>query len=73
MGDVIAATIKEFVAMLMGALRSSGPWQAAAVVVGATVFAAAVRGKLTAPWVWIPVLAGAAYWVVYRWLRLQYY
>ena len=32
---------------------------------------AAVRGKLTESWLWIPVLALAVWYAVYKWLELR--
>jgi hypothetical protein len=32
---------------------------------------AAVRGKLTESWLWIPILALAMWYAVYRWLQVR--
>jgi hypothetical protein len=31
---------------------------------------AEIKGKLTAPWLWIPAIAIAAYYSMCRWLRI---
>jgi hypothetical protein len=70
-GDVIGSTVQEFIAMLTDAFTRPGPWIAVAAVVAIVLVAAAVRSKISASWVWIPVLAGAIYFAVFRWLRLR--
>lgn len=70
-GDVIGAAIQDFAAMLRDALSQPGPWIAVAAVIVVVFVAAALRSKLSSSWIWIPVLAGAMYFVVYRWLRLR--
>jgi len=70
-GDVIGSTIQEFMAMVTDAFTRPGPWTAVLAVVVIVLVAAVVRSKLSASWVWIPVLAGAIYFAVFRWLRLR--
>ena len=71
MGDVIGSTLQEFIAMVTDAFTRPGPWTAVAAVVVIVIVAAAMRSKIGASWVWIPVLAGAIYIAVFRWLRLR--
>jgi hypothetical protein len=70
-GEVIGSTLQEFIAMLTNAFTRPGPWTAVAAVVVIVVVAAALRSKISASWVWIPVLGGAIYFAVFRWLRLR--
>ena len=71
MGDVIGSSFHDFVEMLTNAVSQPGPWSALGIILVIVVVAAALRSKVSASWVWIPVLAGAIYFVVYRWLRLR--
>jgi hypothetical protein len=71
MGDVIGSSLQEFVGMLMNAVTRPGPWSAVAIVLVLVVIAAALRTKISASWVWIPVLAAGTYFAVFRWLRLR--
>jgi len=57
--------------MVTDAFTRPGPWTAVAAVVAIVIVAAAVRSKISASWIWIPVLAGAIYFAVFRWLRLR--
>jgi hypothetical protein len=70
-GDVIGSTLQEFIAMVTNAFTRPGPWSAVGAVVVIVVVAAAMRSKTSASWVWIPVLGGAIYFAVFRWLRLR--
>jgi hypothetical protein len=71
MGNVIGAALQEFVDMATNALTRPGPWSAVAVVIGIVLLAAMLRSKISASWVWIPVMVAAIYFAVYRWLRLR--
>lgn len=71
MGNVVGSAFQEFVGMLRGAVTQPGPWTAVAVVILLVIVAAALRSKVSATWVWIPVLSGALYFAVHRWLRLR--
>lgn len=71
MGDVIGSSVQEFMAMVTDAFTRPSPWTAVAAVVAIVLAAAAVRSKISASWVWIPVLAAATYFAVFRWLRLR--
>ena len=57
--------------MLTNAFTRPGPWNAVAVVIGIVLLAAMLRSKISASWVWIPVMAAAIYFAVFRWLRLR--
>jgi hypothetical protein len=70
-GDIIGSAFRDFVAMATDAFTRPGPWSAVAVVMGIVLVAAMLRSKVSASWVWIPVMAGAIYFVVFRWLRLR--
>ena len=71
MGNVIGSALQDFVAMLHDAVTRPGPWSAVAILLVVVFVAAALRSKITASWIFIPVLAVAIYLSVYRWLRLR--
>jgi hypothetical protein len=70
-GDVIGAAFQDFIGMVTDAATRPGPWSAVAVVIGVVVLTAVLRSKISASWVWIPALAVAIYFAVFRWLRLR--
>jgi hypothetical protein len=70
-GDVIGAAFGEFADMLRGALTRPIPWTAALAVVLVAFLAASLRSKISKAWVWLPLIGGAIYFTVFRWLRLQ--
>src|SRR5689334_17518052 len=53
------------------ALSGGNLWVLVLVVLVAIGVFAAVRGKLTESWLWIPLLAIAMWYAVYRWLQLR--
>jgi hypothetical protein len=57
--------------MLHDAITRPGPWSAVAILLVVVFVAGALRSKITASWIFIPVLAVAIYLSVYRWLRLR--
>lgn len=71
MGDVIGSSLQEFLDMVVNAFTRPGPWSAVAIVLVLVIIAAALRSKISASWIWIPVLAGGIYFAVFRWLRLR--
>ena len=71
MGNVIGSALQDFAAMLHDAIMRPGPWSAVAILLVVVFVAAALRNKITASWIFIPVLAVAIYLSVYRWLRLR--
>lgn len=71
MSDTINAAVHDFALMLQGALKGADPWLAALALVVCVGIVAAIKGKLTSSFVWIPGLAIAAYYAIYRWLKLQ--
>ena len=60
-------------AVLFGqeALAGGNIWILMLIVIIAIGVVASMRGKLTESWIWIPVLALAMWYVVYRWLELR--
>ena len=60
-------------AVLFGqeALADGNVWILMLIVVIAIGVVASVRGKLTENWIWIPVLALAMWYAVFRWLELR--
>jgi hypothetical protein len=57
--------------MVKDAFTRPGPWSAVAVVIVVVLLAATLRNKLSASWLWIPAMAAAIYFAVFRWLRLR--
>jgi hypothetical protein len=60
-------------AVLFGqeALSGGNIWILMLIVIIAIGVVASMRGKLTESWIWIPVLALAMWYAVYRWLELR--
>ena len=57
--------------MVTDAFSRPGPWSAVGIVIVVVLLAAMVRSRISASWVWIPVMAAAIYFAVFRWLRLR--
>ena len=53
------------------ALSGGNVWILTLIGLIAVGVIAAVRGKLTESWLWIPVLALAMWYAVYRWLEIR--
>jgi hypothetical protein len=60
-------------AALLGqeALTDGNVWVLMLLVIVAIGVVATIRGKLTESWIWIPMLALAMWYAVYRWLELR--
>ena len=60
-------------AILFGqeALADGNLWILMLIVIVSIGVVASVRGKLTENWIWIPVLALAMWYAVFRWLELR--
>ncbi|HEX5075698.1 MAG TPA: hypothetical protein VFW03_20975 [Gemmatimonadaceae bacterium] len=60
-------------AVLFGqeALTGGNVWILMLILIFAIGVVAALRGKLTESWIWIPMLALAMWYAVYRWLELR--
>jgi hypothetical protein len=60
-------------AVLFGqeALADGNVWILMLIVVLSIGVVASVRGKLTENWIWIPVLALAMWYALFRWLELR--
>lgn len=60
-------------AALLGqeALTNGNVWILMLIVIVAIGVVALMRGKLTDSWIWIPMLALAMWYAVYRWLELR--
>lgn len=71
MSEAINSAFHDFVLMLTGAVKGADPWLAVLALVVCVGIVAAIKGKLTSSFVWIPGLAVAAYYAIYRWLKLQ--
>jgi len=69
--DFIEETIRGIFLFAQEALSGGNIWLLMLIVLLAIGVIAAVRGKLTESWLWIPVLALAMWYAVYRWLELR--
>ena len=60
-------------AILFGqeALADGNLWILMLIAIVSIGVVASVRGKLTENWIWIPVLALAMWYAVFRWLELR--
>jgi hypothetical protein len=60
-------------AVLLGqeALTDGNVWILMLIVIFAIGVVAFMRGKLTESWIWIPMLALAMWYAVYRWFELR--
>jgi len=67
----MGTSVHDFVVVVSDAVSRPGPWSAVAVILVGVLLAAALRSKISASWVWIPVLAVAIYFSVFKWLRLR--
>ena len=71
MGNVIASSVEELLAILRDAITQPGPWSAVGIVLIAVFAVAALRAKISASWIWLPVLATVTYIAIHRWLNLR--
>lgn len=71
MGNVIASSVQELLAILRDAVRQPGPWSAVGIVLIVVVAIGALRSKISASWIWLPVLATVTYVAIHRWLQLR--
>ena len=60
-------------AILFGqeALADGNVWILMLIAIVSIGVVASVRGKLTENWIWIPVLALAMWYAIFRWLELR--
>jgi hypothetical protein len=60
-------------AILFGqeALADGNLWILMLIAIVSIGVVASVRGKLTENWIWIPVLALAMWYAIFRWLELR--
>jgi hypothetical protein len=69
--DFLEQTIRGLALFGQEALSGGNIWILMLIVVIAIGVVASVRGKLTEGWLWIPILALAMWYAVYRWLELR--
>ena len=71
MMELLEQTIRGVLQFGQEAMAGGNVWILMFVaLVGIGVFTA-MRGKLTESWLWIPILALAMWYAVYRWLQLR--
>lgn len=69
--DFIEETIRGIFLFAQEALSGGNIWLLMLIGLMAVGVIAAMRGKLTESWLWIPVLALAMWYAVYKWLELR--
>ena len=69
--DFIAQAIRTLTLFGQEALTGGNVWILMLIVIIAAGAVATMRGKLTDSWLWIPVLALAMWYAVYRWLEIR--
>ena len=69
--DFLEQTIRGVLLFGREALSGGNVWILTLIGLVAVGVIAAMRGKLTESWLWIPVLALAMWYAVYRWLQLR--
>ena len=69
--DLLEEAFRNAILFGQEALTGGNIWILMLVVLVAIGVVASMRGKLTESWLWIPVLALAMWYAVYRWLELR--
>jgi hypothetical protein len=69
--DFLERTIRSLTVFGQEALSGGNIWILMLIVIIAIGVVASMRGKLTESWLWIPVLALAMWYAVYRWLGIR--
>lgn len=69
--DILQEVIRNAVLFGQEALTGGNIWILMLIGIIAIGVVASVRGKLTESWIWIPALALAMWYAVYRWLELR--
>jgi hypothetical protein len=69
--DLLEEAFRNAILFGQEALTGGNIWILMLIVIIAIGVVASMRGKLTESWIWIPVLALAMWYVVYRWLELR--
>jgi hypothetical protein len=69
--DFIEQGIRNLLLFGQEAMSGGNVWILMLIVLIGIGVIAAVRGKLTESWLWIPVLALAMWYAVYRWLQIR--
>jgi len=71
MVDFIEQAIRGAALFAQEALAGGNIWILVLIVLVTIVAIMAIRGKLTESWLWIPVVALAMWYSVYRWADLR--
>jgi hypothetical protein len=69
--DFLERTVRSLTVFGQEALSGGNIWILMLIVIIAIGVVASMRGKLTESWLWIPVLALAMWYAVYRWLGIR--
>ena len=69
--DFLEQIIRSLTRFGQEALSGGNIWILMLIVIIAIGVVASMRGKLTDSWLWIPVLALAMWYAVYRWLEIR--
>lgn len=71
MVDFLEQAIRGLTQFGQEALSDGNIWILMLLAIVAIGVVAAIRGKLTGGWIWIPALALAMWYALYRWLQLR--
>jgi hypothetical protein len=71
MVDFLEQAIRGLTFFVQEALSGGNIWILMLIAIIAIGVVASMRGKLTDSWLWIPVLALAMWYALYRWLELR--
>ena len=69
--DLLQDAVRNAILFGQEALADGNLWILMLIALVSIGVVASVRGKLTENWIWIPVLALAMWYAVFRWLELR--
>ena len=69
--ELLQDAVRNAILFAQEALADGNLWILMLIVIVSIGVVASVRGKLTENWIWIPVLALAMWYAVFRWLELR--
>ena len=69
--DVLQDAVRNAILFGQEALADGNLWILMLIAIVSIGVVASVRGKLTENWIWIPVLALAMWYAIFRWLELR--
>ena len=69
--ELLQDAVRNAILFAQEALADGNLWILMLIVIVSIGVVASVRGKLTENWIWIPVLALAMWYAIFRWLELR--